>query len=65
MIPSHVVAKASACTPRDARNLLRRHGLLVANGRRYAVQRSRLRDRLPDVYEDVFAYYELGPGESA
>jgi hypothetical protein len=64
LIPSHVVAKACGYTARDARNLLRRHGLLQANGRRMAVQRSRLRERLPDVFEDVFDYYEMGASES-
>lgn len=55
------IAEATGYTTDAARGLLRRNGLLERDGpRRWAVRRSRLRERLPDVFEDVYEFFELG-----
>lgn len=59
-IPVSVVAKACGCSRKAARGKLRRAGILERLGAYDVVRRSRLRETLPDTYEDVFALYELG-----
>lgn len=59
LIPTAVVAKAAGITTRQARSLLRRSGVLHRSGRYWYARRGLLRERLEDVFEDVFAFYEL------
>lgn len=46
-------------TTRDARRMLDRAGILEHLGGNRVVADSRLRERLPDVYERVFSYFAL------
>lgn len=45
---------------RKAKSWLRRAGILELHGGRWVVSESRLRERLPDVYDRVFAFFVLG-----
>jgi hypothetical protein len=60
LIPIPVIAKATGYSYEYARGLLERSSVLQRDGRRFwKARRGLLRERLPDIYEDVFAYYEL------
>lgn len=51
------VAEACGLTTERARRMLQRAGVAEKMGGRWVVSRSHLRNRLPDVYEDVFAHF--------
>lgn len=53
------IARAIGLPTDRTRALLLRAGVLERLGRHYYARRSALRERLGDVYEDVFAFYEL------
>lgn len=44
---------------RKAKSWLRRAGILELHGKHWVVSEARLRDRLPDVYDRVFAVFVL------
>jgi len=46
---------------RKAKSLLRRVGILELIGERWFVSESRLRARLPDVYDRVYESFALAP----
>lgn len=46
---------------RAAKTMLRGAGILELVGGRWKVGESRLRDRLPDVYDRVFEHFTMGP----
>lgn len=48
-------------TRRKAKSWLRRAGILELHGGRWVVSETRLRDRLPDVYDRVYAAFILTP----
>lgn len=54
------VGKACRMSRRKAKNLLRRVGILQQIGERWFVAESRLRERLPDVYDRVYEAHMLG-----
>jgi hypothetical protein len=58
-----VVGKACRMRTEKARRMLRRAGILERLGGAWVVGDSRLRERLPDVYERVFAYIVLEQAE--
>jgi hypothetical protein len=60
------VGRACRMSRRSAKTLLRGAGILEkhANGRWY-VGETRLRERLPDVYDRVYVAFELGLTEEA
>ncbi len=53
------VAKACQTPIRNMRRMLDRAGILERLGTRWIVGQGRLRERLPEVYERVFAHIEL------
>lgn len=55
------VGKACSMSQRRARSLLHRAGILERIGGHWAVGESQLRERLPEVYDRVYAYIVLGP----
>lgn len=57
------VAKACGCSRKAAIFLLRGAGILERNGWRWKVGESRLRESLPDVYDRVFTWFELGDAD--
>jgi len=48
---------ACEMTTRDARRMLSRAGILERLGGHWSVAESRLRERLPDVYERVYGLF--------
>ena len=58
------VGRACRMSRRAAKTMLRGAGVLDrhGNGRWYAGA-TRLRERLPDVYDRVFEYFEFGPAQ--
>ena len=54
------VGQACNMSRRAAKNMLRAAGLLELVGSRWYVGESRLRERLPDVYDRVYEYFALG-----
>jgi len=50
---------------RKAKNLLRAVGILELVGSRWFVAESRLRERLPDVYDRVFEAFAMAPTTAA
>lgn len=70
MIPAYLtpgqIARACGDTTRNVRRKLARAGILEADGsHRLHVSESRLRERLPDMYERVFKADLLGePGRA-
>jgi hypothetical protein len=48
-------------TRKKARSLLKRAGILEKIGGHWLVGESQLRERLPEVYERVYAHIVLGP----
>jgi hypothetical protein len=59
------VGRACRMSRRKAKNLLRAVGILELIGERWFVAESRLRDRLPDVYDRVYEAHLLGPAMPA
>lgn len=59
LIPMAVVAEACDCTTDEARALLVSLGVATKVGHRWKASRSKLREKAPDVFEDVFAFYEM------
>jgi hypothetical protein len=53
------VATACEISVAKARSLLERANILEKLGAHHVVGESRLRERLPELYDRVFAYYEL------
>jgi hypothetical protein len=53
------VGKACRWSRRNAKGLLRAAGILEQVGERWYVGDTRLRERLPDVYDRVYAYIVL------
>lgn len=51
------VAEACEMPTRDARRMLERAGILERLGGHWSVAESRLRERLPDVYDRVFSMF--------
>lgn len=69
MIPSYLtpaqVALANEMRTEHCREKLARAGILEPDGpHRFHVAESRLRERLPDMYERVFRWFELGHGKA-
>jgi hypothetical protein len=62
------VATACEMTTGKVRSLLERAGILEKLGAHHVVGESRLKARLPELYDRVFEYYELqaesGPSEA-
>ncbi len=54
-----LVGKACGESRRKARGMLTRAGILEKIGGHWYVSESRLRERLPDVYDRVYAYIVL------
>lgn len=59
MIPMDIVAKACGYSTDEARDLLVALGVATKVGHRWKASRSKLREKAPDVFEDVFASYEM------
>jgi hypothetical protein len=55
------IGEACGMKARTMRSLLRRAGILERIGGRWVVGESQLRERLPEVYERVYAHLVLGP----
>ncbi len=55
------VGRACKMTRKAAKSLLRRAGILEKIGGHWCVGESQLRERLPEVYERVYASIALGP----
>jgi hypothetical protein len=53
------IAVAAEMTTGKVRSLLERAGILEKLGSHHVVGESRLKARLPELYDRVFAYYEL------
>ena len=53
------VGKACRMSRRKAKGLLRAVGILEQVGGRWYVGESKLRDRLPDLYDRVYEHFEL------
>lgn len=53
------VGRACRMTNRKAKSLLRRAGILERIGDRWCVGESQLRERLPEVYDRVYAHIVL------
>jgi hypothetical protein len=62
MIPTAVVALATGWTTDEARDILIALGVAEKVGHRWKAPRGKLREKAHDIYEDVFAYYELPAG---
>ena len=60
LVTPSLVAAACGTSRRAARRMLHRAGILEKLGGHWVVGESRLRERLPDVYERVFAWVVLG-----
>ena len=60
-----VVGKACAMSRFRARSLLSGAGILEKIGGRWMVGESRLRERLPEVYDRVYAHFILGAESTA
>lgn len=58
------VATACKMSRKRAQSMLKRAGILERIGERWCVGESQLRERLPEVYDRVYAVIVLGP-ESA
>jgi hypothetical protein len=56
-IRPHEVARACGMQTQTARKMLRRAGILEKLGGACVVADSRLRERLPDVYDRVYGYF--------
>jgi hypothetical protein len=56
------VGRACRMSRRKAKNMLRACGLLERIGERWFVSESRLRERLPDVYDRVFEHFVMPQG---
>lgn len=60
-VPAHiqisVIARACGLSPRAARGLIRRAGVLVRDGTRAVAPRALFMERLPDHFQDVHAFY--------
>lgn len=54
------IAKVTGQTARGVKKMLQRIGIAEQHGTQWVVGESRLRERLPEVYDRVFAAYELG-----
>lgn len=54
------VAKACGMQTHKARRMLKRAGIAERLGDAWVVSESRLRERLPDVYDRVFALFAMG-----
>lgn len=63
LIPPSKIAEASGMSRKALLTILRGAALLDRHGRRDLVSRSRLRERLPDLYEDVYELYVLNDDE--
>jgi hypothetical protein len=61
LIGPGLIGKACGISRRAALTLLSGAGILERNGGRWKVGESRLRERLPDVYDRVYAFVVLGP----
>lgn len=59
LIPIPIVAKATGYTYDYTRGILERAGVLQWDGQYLKARRGLLRERLQDIYEDVYSYYEL------
>jgi hypothetical protein len=59
LIPIPIVAKAAGWSYDYTRGVLDRARVLQWDGRYLKARRGLLRERLQDLYEDVYAYYEL------
>jgi hypothetical protein len=57
------VGKACNMSRRAAKNMLRAAGLLELVGARWYVSASRLRERLPDVYDRVWEHFARSESE--
>lgn len=53
------VGKACRMSRRRAKSLLRRVGILELIGERWFVPESKLRERLPDVYDRVYEHFAI------
>lgn len=60
MITTGDVARACGVTWKQARGWLRRAGVLEKQGARYIAHESSVRERLPDIYQRVYAYFVFG-----
>lgn len=56
-----LVGKACNISRKEARGMLRRAGILERLGGHWVVGESRLRERLPEVYDRVYTHITLGP----
>jgi len=54
------IGRACGISRRSAMTELRGAGLLERRGPRWRVSESRLRERLPDIYDRVYAWFVLG-----
>jgi hypothetical protein len=63
LFPSKI-ARASGYSRKAVLTLLRGADLIERHGRLALVSRSRLRERLPDLYEDVYELYVLDRGKT-
>lgn len=59
------VGRACRMSRRKAKGLLRAAGILELVGGRWYVGESRLRERLPDVYDRVYEAFALDTGQAA
>jgi hypothetical protein len=60
LVPVAIVAKVEGWSTDFARGILVGAAVAVKVRGRWYAKRGPFRERLPDVFEDVFAYYELG-----
>jgi hypothetical protein len=61
LLSPSLVGRVCRMSRRSAKSLLRGAGVLERIGGRWYVGEARLRERLPDVYDRVYAHFLLAP----